>query len=168
MRKDEAMMQESKSEEKKLQVAVSLTYKGDNMMTGARILLVEDDAILSTLICRNLQARHHEVMVANDSISALELLRTHQFDLVFLDINLPDETGWWMLNKAQQEGYLCVQKIDDDHPKLPVVVLSAVRVKAAQLARFQPLAYLSKPFPMDALLRLALEAAQRRAAPLPD
>jgi hypothetical protein len=40
-------------------------------------------------------------------------------------------------------------------------VLSAVRVSQQRLAEFHPLAYLPKPFPMEALLRLAAEAAQR-------
>lgn len=132
-------------------------------MTGAKILLVEDDEVLSDLIQRNLQARQHDVCTANTASSALALLGTRPFDLIFLDINLPDETGWWMLREAQQRNYISAQIVDDDQPKLPVVVLSAVRVNAAQLARFRPLAYLSKPFPMDALLRLAMEAAQRRA-----
>jgi hypothetical protein len=43
-----------------------------------------------------------------------------------------------------------------------VVVLSAVRVSPGRLAEFRPLAYLPKPFPIEALLRLAAEAAERR------
>jgi DNA-binding response OmpR family regulator len=46
--------------------------------------------------------------------------------------------------------------------QLPVVVLSAVRVSPRRLQEFHPLAYLPKPFPMEAILRLAAEAAQRR------
>ncbi len=46
--------------------------------------------------------------------------------------------------------------------QLPVVVLSAVRVSPRRLQEFHPLAYLPKPFPMDAILRLAAEAAKRR------
>jgi hypothetical protein len=43
-------------------------------------------------------------------------------------------------------------------------VLSAVRVSPHRLAEFHPLAYLPKPFPMEALLRLAAEAALRSKA----
>ncbi len=130
-------------------------------MFGARILLVEDDALLCDLVRRNLQARNHEVYVAPDAHSALASLRSMSFDVIFLDINLPDQTGWEMLRTAQREECLHVQHIDDDHSKLPVVVLSAVRVSPRRLAEFHPLAYLPKPFPMEALLRLAAEAAQR-------
>jgi CheY-like chemotaxis protein len=133
-------------------------------MLNARILLVEDDELLRDVVCRNLQARHHEVYTAADGQNALSSLRTMSFDLILLDINLPDQTGWEILRTAQREECLHAQQIDHDHCKLPVVVLSAVRVSPQRLAEFHPLAYLPKPFPMEALLRLAAEAAQRSKA----
>lgn len=133
-------------------------------MSGARILLVEDDEVLREVVGRNLLARAYDVSMAIDAESALAYLRTTTFDLIFLDINLPDQTGWEILRTAQREGYLHLQEIDGDLHKLPVVVLSAVRVSPGRLAEFHPLAYLPKPFPMEALLRLAAEASQRKAA----
>lgn len=134
-------------------------------MPGARILLVEDDEVLCELIKRNLEARQHEVHIGVDARSAVEWLRTCPFDLVLLDINLPDQTGWDVLRSVQQEDILPHFKTSDraGDMMLPVVVLSAVRVSPRRLAEFHPLAYLPKPFPMDALLRLAAEAGQRRS-----
>jgi DNA-binding response OmpR family regulator len=131
-------------------------------MSGARILLIEDDEVLRDLIERNLRIRGHDVDIAGDVQEALSHLRDNSFDLTFLDINLPDKTGWDILRVAQQEGLLQTRVIEGNEEKLPVVVLSAVRVSPGRLAEFHPLAYLPKPFPMDALLRLAAEAAQRR------
>lgn len=131
-------------------------------MQGARVLLVEDEEILSDLIARNLRARNHEVSIASNVQSALAALRERQFDLIFLDINLPDKSGWDVLRIAQSEGSIQTIKVDEDEYQLPVVVLSAVRVSSKRLAEFHPLAYLPKPFPMEALLRLAEEAALRR------
>ena len=130
-------------------------------MAGARILLVEDDAVLRDLLQRNLEARKHEVRVAEDAHAALTSLRTTPFDLVILDINLPDQTGWELLRIAQREGCLCTQALDSGTAKLPVVIVSAVRVSLARLKEFPLLAYLPKPFPIEALLRLAEEAARR-------
>jgi DNA-binding response OmpR family regulator len=130
--------------------------------SGARILLVEDDEILCDIIMRNLQARGHEVHVAEDAQTALAYLRAASFDLIILDINLPDRTGWDVLRAALSEGRIEPLVVEGQGEKLPVVVLSAVRVGPGRLAEFHPLAYLPKPFPMDALLRLASEAAQRR------
>ncbi len=131
-------------------------------MPGARILLVEDDEILRDLLGRNLTVREHDVSIAEDARSALAYLRATPFDLIVLDINLPDQTGWEVLRTALREGWLHPQDIDGGGQKLPVVVLSAVRVSPRRLEEFHPLAYLPKPFPMDALLRLAVEAARRR------
>ncbi|GAC1615927.1 MAG: hypothetical protein NVS4B11_03520 [Ktedonobacteraceae bacterium] len=131
-------------------------------MRGARILLVEDDDVLRDLIERNLHVRGHDVSIAENVQEALTHLREGSFDLTFLDINLPDKTGWDILRIARQEGVLQAQDFDGEGQKLPVVVLSAVRISPNRLAEFHPLAYLPKPFPMDALLRLAAEAAQRR------
>jgi DNA-binding response OmpR family regulator len=131
-------------------------------MSGAHILLIEDDEVLCDLVKRNLQIRGHNVNSARDVQTALELLRKETFDLILLDINLPDKTGWDVLRIAQNEGCLHSQQMDDGVRKLPVVILSAVRVSPVRLAEFHPLAYLPKPFPMEALLRLATEAAERR------
>jgi DNA-binding response OmpR family regulator len=133
-------------------------------MSGARILLVEDDEVLCDLLMHNLQARKHEVSVAEDAQTAQAYLRATSFDLIILDINLPDQTGWDVLRASLSEGRIEPLIVEGQGEKLPVVVLSAVRVGPGRLAEFHPLAYLPKPFPMEAVLRLAAEAAQRRTA----
>ena len=130
-------------------------------MPGARILLVEDDESLRDLLRRNLEARHHHVSMAIDAQTAIAHLRHTVFDLIILDINLPDQTGWDVLRTAQREGRLTSITTEDESSHFPVVVLSAVRVSQQRLAEFHPLAYLPKPFPMEALLRLAAESAER-------
>ena len=131
-------------------------------MAGARILLVEDDEVLRDLIGRNLEVRGHEVREAEDARSALAQLRATVFDLIVLDICLPDQTGWDVLRTALREGRVAPLDVVGEEQKLPVVVLSAVRVSPRRIAEFHPLAYLPKPFPIEALLRLAAEAAGRR------
>ncbi len=132
-------------------------------MPGARILLVEDDEVLRELVRRNLEARWHEVSIATDAQSALASLRSAPFDLILLDINLPDETGWEVLRSASREGWLAPLELNEGAEQIPVVILSAVRVSPRRLQEFHPLAYLPKPFPMEAILRLAKEAALRRS-----
>ncbi len=130
-------------------------------MAGARILLVEDDDVLRDVVSRNLRARAYDLEEAVDVKSALDHLRAQVFDLILLDINLPDQTGWDVLRIALQEQL--IHPLDDpERPGvLPIVVLSAVRANPRRLSEFRPLAYLPKPFPMEALLRLASEAAER-------
>lgn len=131
-------------------------------MPASHILLVEDDAVLRDLLWRNLQARGYEVRLADNAQTALAHLRTAPIDLVVLDINLPDQTGWDVLRIAQREGWLRLQAQLEGPPRLPVVVVSAVRVSLAYLKEFALLAYLPKPFPIEALLRLAEQSARPR------
>jgi DNA-binding response OmpR family regulator len=134
--------------------------KEHTLMPASHILLVEDDTMLRGLLLRNLAARGHNVHLATDAQSALSALRRTSFQLVILDINLPDHTGWEILRTAQREGWVRPRSYGNGQPKLPVVVVSAVRVSLARLREFALLAYLPKPFPLDALLRLVKDAGQ--------
>lgn len=106
-----------------------------------KILIVEDDETLRGLISRNLAARGHDVLEANTALEALNQLQAGSPDLLLLDINLPDQSGWQVLRQI-------------DGKDIPTVIISAVRVSQARLDEFKPLAYLPKPFPLDALLRI--------------
>lgn len=109
----------------------------------ARVLIVEDDPQLRRIIVANLTARGHAVREAGDVANALAALDEESPDLLILDVNLPDRTGWDVLREAH----------------LPtgtrVLMLTAVPVSPRRLAEFRPVAYLTKPFPLEALLRLA-------------
>ena len=111
--------------------------------TVSRVLVVEDDEQLRRIITSNLTARGHEVRQASDATAALAALAEERPDLLILDINLPDRTGWDVLRDAQ---------LPDE---VRVLMLTAVPVSPRRLAEFRPVAYLPKPFPLEALLRLA-------------
>ena len=76
-------------------------------------------------------------------------------DLLLLDINLPDRTGWEVLRELKRRGR-----------KVPTIVLSAVRVSQSRMDEFRPLAFLPKLFPIDALLRLVLGELPMTGKPL--
>jgi DNA-binding response OmpR family regulator len=107
------------------------------------ILLVEDDQTLRQIIAQNLTERHHRVGEASTAAEALLLAARARPDLLLLDINLPDRSGWDVLRELRARG-----------SELPTIIISVIRVSPARLAEFKPMAYLPKPFPIDALLRL--------------
>jgi DNA-binding response OmpR family regulator len=108
-----------------------------------RVLLVEDEAPLRNVIARNLTSRGLDVREAATVAEALQALNVELPDLMLLDLNLPDHTGWDVLRDLQRRRI-----------EVPTIVVSAVRVSQSRLEEFHPLAYLPKPFPLDALLRL--------------
>ena len=107
------------------------------------ILVVEDEATLRQVITRNLEARGHDFRGAETATEALRQLSEVKPDLMLLDINLPDRSGWDVLRELRERGM-----------EVATVIVSAVRVSPARLEEFRPVAYLPKPFPLDALLRL--------------
>ena len=114
-------------------------------MNHRRVLLVEDEAALRRVIARNLTGRGLEVSEAATVAQALQALSSELPDLILLDINLPDHSGWDVLRDLQRRSV-----------NVPTIVVSAIRVSQSRLDEFHPMAYLPKPFPIDALLRLVL------------
>lgn len=61
------------------------------------ILVVEDEVNVRKLVTVNLISRGYTVLQAKDVQQALERLRLQRFDLLVLDVKLPDSTGWELL-----------------------------------------------------------------------
>lgn len=111
------------------------------------VLVVDDEAPLRQVIIRNLEIRGYEVVGAGTAMEALDALAGGTFDLMLLDINLPDLTGWELLRRLTPE----VRK------RVPTVVFSASPLAARRVEELRPAGVLLKPFPMDALLRLVAQ-----------
>ena len=92
-------------------------------------------------------------------------LSSEPFDLILLDINLPDQTGWDVLRHLEKCGPVrsvgstgehrqkaSPEKLHEFRPR--VIVITAVRPQQSRLDEFQPAAVLLKPFPIAALLQL--------------
>jgi DNA-binding response OmpR family regulator len=107
------------------------------------VLIVEDEARLRRVIARNLTSRGVVVEEVETGAEAVRAAGESRPDLLLLDINLPDCSGWDVLRALRLRGV-----------EVPTVVITAVRVTPDRLAEFRPLAYLPKPFPLEALLRL--------------
>ena len=108
-----------------------------------RVLVVEDEATLRRVIARNLTGRGLAVCEAESADAAVDAVAQERPDLILLDINLPDRTGWDVLRELRRR-----------QTEVPTIVISAVRANPSRMAEFHPLAYLPKPFPIEALLRL--------------
>ncbi len=120
-----------------------------------RVLVVEDEDLLRRIITRNLALRGYSVAEAASVAEADDALEVSPapFDLILLDINLPDQTGWDVLRHLEaRRGASLMSGQGQAMPK--VIVMSAVRPAQCRLDQFHPAAVLLKPFPMGTLLRL--------------
>jgi DNA-binding response OmpR family regulator len=113
----------------------------------ARILIVEDESSLTSILSMNLTMRGHEALSASsvETAEALVQMLPWSPDLVLLDINLPDHTGWDLLRFWRARS--------DEHPPA-VIVMTAIPPTPERIKEFTPAGVLVKPFPIDALLRL--------------
>jgi two-component system, OmpR family, response regulator len=102
-----------------------------------RILVVEDDPLLAESLLRALQQQGYGVGHARRGHDADRLLRDHRFDLLLLDIGLPDFDGFEILRRLRARA--------DEMPVLVVTAREAVdeRVHGLDLGADD---YLTKPF----------------------
>jgi len=114
------------------------------------ILLIEDEERLQRVLARTLEQSGYDVRTANTAEDAVEAVAANLPDVLVLDVNLPDGTGWGVLRQLSMKGITCAS--------LPTIVLSAGQPARSRLEEFQPRAFLPKPFPVDALKRLIGEA----------
>jgi len=119
------------------------------------VLLVEDEPSFRRVIARNLSSRGMLVSEVGTAEEAIALSVRDRPDLMLLDINLPDHSGWDVMREFRRLG------ID-----VPTIVVSAVRVSQSRLEEFHPMAFLPKPFPLESLLRLVFRTSSDEAPPL--
>ena len=123
-----------------------------------RILLVEDDPLLSQTVRRSLMDAGHHVDVARTVAEAQHFWHVQEFDAVLLDLNLPDGSGLQALRAARSRG-----------DRTPVLVLTARNRTEERIAGLDAGAddYLSKPFDL-AEVEARLRALVRRRLDLTD
>lgn len=123
-----------------------------------RVLVVEDEKRIADFLSRGLQSAGYAVDVANTGGQAVDLIHSTEFDLVVLDLGLPD-----------MDGLQVLQKIKNRKSISPVLILSARdsvddRVKGLEQGADD---YLVKPFAFVELLARA-RVLLRRGTPTPE
>lgn len=116
-----------------------------------KILVVEDDAHIQELIKEFLQAQNYNVDVIDDGIRAWELINKAKYDLVLLDVMLPNIDGFSLCRMIREKS------------DVPVVILTALSEEKDQLKAFELEAddFISKPFSFNVLVK-RVEAVLRR------
>src|SRR4051812_36071872 len=102
-----------------------------------RILVVEDEKRIADFLSRGMESAGYAVDVAPDGATALDRVHTSEYDLIILDLGLPD-----------MDGLQVLEKVRNRKTSPPVLILSARdavddRVKGLEVGADD---YLVKPF----------------------
>ena len=118
-----------------------------------RVLLVEDDTIVARAISLALKASAMVVDIAETGEESLELARLYDYDIIVLDLMLPD-----------MEGYEVVRRMRAARIETPVLILSGLNRPQAKVRGFGMGAddYITKPFDQTELVA-RIQAIVRRA-----
>ncbi|MDY0051553.1 MAG: response regulator transcription factor [Aliarcobacter sp.] len=107
-----------------------------------KILLVEDDIMLNEMITEYISSTGHIIKSTQTGNESLEILNNENFDLLILDINLPDIDGFTILEKLHEQKRM-----------IPTIYISAL-IDIEDISRAFDLGcfdYLKKPFHLKEL-----------------
>ncbi|MBE9582732.1 MAG: sigma-54-dependent Fis family transcriptional regulator [Proteobacteria bacterium] len=129
------------------------------MKASYRILVVDDDAFMRDACHQTLTKQGHSTTLAKSGQEGLGLLEKSSFDLILLDLNMPNEDGLYIL-----------AEIKDIDPEAIVVMISGygsieTAVQAIKLGAFD---FITKPFTPEELLNTAKRALRNRRLTIED
>ena len=108
-----------------------------------KILLVDDDRLLSATLAKVLGLNHYAIDLASDGQAGLDLATTIEYDLILLDVQVPKLDGISLCRQLRSQGY-----------RKPILLLTANDSDADVVAGFDAGAddYISKPCATEVLL----------------
>ena len=121
-------------------------------MSGAHLLLVEDDAVARAAVAANLAAHGYVVVEATDAETAMRMWDAGRPDLIVLDLGLPDLDGLTVIRRVRREA------------ATPILVLSARGRETDKIGALEAGAddYVTKPYSIGEV-RARIAALLRRA-----
>lgn len=118
-----------------------------------KVLVVEDDPNLGSLLTEYLKARGHEATLATDGEKGLQTFKKSEYEFLILDVMMP-----------VKDGFTLAKEIRAKNESVPILFLTAKSMKEDTIQGFRAGAddYMTKPFSMEELL-MRMEAIMRRA-----
>jgi signal transduction histidine kinase len=125
-------------------------FEEKEVVTGLRILLVEDNKINQKVAIHTLKQNKHIISVANDGEEALKMYKRDTFDVILMDIQMPNMNGY--------ESTVAIRKWEADNirEKIRIIAMTANAMKGEKekCISMGMDDYISKPFKKEELLRV--------------
>ena len=118
-------------------------------------MVLDDDEQIRQSLLKLLRSEGYEVVLASEGTEALDKLERHHVDLLLLDLNLPNKSGWDVF-----------ERVTSANPLLPIIIITG-RQKQSELAVAAGVgALMQKPLDVPLLLKtisdLLLESTEKR------
>ncbi|MFQ5789155.1 MAG: sigma-54-dependent transcriptional regulator [Acidobacteriota bacterium] len=122
------------------------------MIAEGRLLVVEDDPVMRSLLAKILTREGHEVQEAPDGRSAIRYIEEGRYDVVLADLKIPNPDGLEVLRAVKQKS-----------PATEVIVMTAFGSVETAVAAMKQGAYdyISKPFNMEEIQLLVQKALEK-------
>ncbi|MBP3747569.1 MAG: response regulator transcription factor [Ruminococcus sp.] len=121
----------------------------------SKILIADDEPNIVTLISRYAQREGHDVVPVSDGRQAIEACKTEDFDLIVMDVMMPDTDGFTACKKIKE------------FKDVPVIMLSARGTEFDKLFGFEVGVddYVTKPFsPMELMARIKVILSRKKTS----
>jgi DNA-binding NtrC family response regulator len=111
-------------------------------MSDCRILFVDDDKDILTMVQQYLEMQGYDVTTVNSGLKALDLVKDQKIDIIFTDYKMPEFNGLELLAAVKQSN-----------PEIEVIIVTGYgsMESAIQAMKFGSYDYLQKPFKLDHL-----------------
>lgn len=118
-----------------------------------KILVVDDCPDIRQILSDRIEVLGYEAITAENGIEALERISQEEFDLIFLDIQMPQMSGIQVLKKVK------------DHLKIPIITITAFGTieKAVEAIKEGAFDFITKPFSPDHLELVIKKALETKA-----
>jgi len=122
-----------------------------------KVLIVDDDKIVLDSCKRVLEAEQLKVTLVSNAQDAIEQLEKKYFDLMVMDVKMPEKDGVYILKKIREKWPL------DDWPELPILVMSGYPTSDTiqELKKRGAREFIPKPFTPDELLAAVQNVLKR-------
>ena len=105
-----------------------------------KILIVDDDPQVTTLLKKYLSSKNFEVATVNQSSKAIQMANLVSPDLFILDLMMPPPDGFELCR---------LLRADPNFAKAPILIITAMDISNSNATSFGANDYLAKPFNLD-------------------
>jgi signal transduction histidine kinase/CheY-like chemotaxis protein len=104
------------------EVEKDVSEEGTKSLIGLKVLLAEDNVVNQKVMQRFLERWNVEMKVVEDGVEALEALKEHNYDVILMDLQMPNMDGY--------EAAEHIRKLDDPYKRnIPIIALTAAALK---------------------------------------